>query len=50
MFFAFILVLLSLQADTRSALVVTPIWFVLLAVTYQGVRRRRHPRTAVRNG
>ena len=31
-FFAFILVLLSLEADTRSALVVTPIWFVLLFV------------------
>ena len=31
-FFAFILVLLSLEADTRSALVVTPIWFLLLAV------------------
>ncbi|MNZ77789.1 D-serine/D-alanine/glycine transporter [compost metagenome] len=48
-FFAFILVLLSLEADTRSALIVTPIWFVLLAVTYQGVRSKRHPRTAVRN-
>ena len=47
-FFAFILVLLSLEADTRSALVVTPIWFLLLAVTYQFVRSRRHPRTAVR--
>jgi Gamma-aminobutyrate permease and related permeases len=49
-FFAFILVLLSLEADTRSALVVTPIWFLLLAVTYQFVRSRRHPRSAVRNG
>ncbi|MNH29956.1 D-serine/D-alanine/glycine transporter [compost metagenome] len=49
-FFAFILVLLSLEADTRSALVVTPIWFVLLAVTYQFVRSKRHPRSAVRNG
>ncbi|MNN66007.1 D-serine/D-alanine/glycine transporter [compost metagenome] len=49
-FFAGILVLLSLEADTRSALLVTPIWFVLLAVTYQGVRSKRHPRTAVRNG
>ena len=47
-FFAFILVLLSLEADTRSALIVTPIWFVLLAATYQGVRSRRHPRSAVR--
>ncbi|MCX2688759.1 D-serine/D-alanine/glycine transporter [Pseudomonas sp. DCB_AW] len=49
-FFAGILVLLSLEDDTRAALLVTPIWFVLLAVTYQGVRSKRHPRTAVRNG
>ncbi len=49
-FFAFILVLLSLESDTRAALVVTPIWFVLLAITYQFVRSKRHPRTAVRNG
>lgn len=47
-FFAGILVLLSLEADTRSALVVTPIWFVILAVTYQFVRSRRQPRAAVR--
>lgn len=47
-FFAFILVLLSLEADTRAALVVTPLWFVILAVTYQVVRNKRHPRTAVR--
>ncbi|QXH56075.1 D-serine/D-alanine/glycine transporter [Pseudomonas maumuensis] len=47
-FFAGILVLLSLEADTRSALVVTPIWFVILAVTYQFVRSRRQPRNAVR--
>ncbi|WEL55032.1 D-serine/D-alanine/glycine transporter [Pseudomonas kermanshahensis] len=49
-FFAGILVLLSLEDDTRAALLVTPIWFVLLAVTYQGVRSKRQPRTAVRNG
>ncbi|AYG46865.1 D-serine/D-alanine/glycine transporter [Pseudomonas sp. Leaf58] len=49
-FFAFILVLLSLEDDTRAALLVTPIWFVLLAVTYQFVRSKRQPRTAVRNG
>ncbi|MHC6227638.1 D-serine/D-alanine/glycine transporter [Pseudomonas sp. X10] len=41
-FFAFILVLLSLEDDTRQALIVTPLWFVLLAVTYQFVRRNRH--------
>ncbi|MGE8406486.1 MAG: D-serine/D-alanine/glycine transporter [Pseudomonas sp.] len=47
-FFAFILVLLSFETDTRQALIVTPLWFVLLTVTYQFVRNRRHPRTAVR--
>ena len=47
-FFAGILVLLSLRDDTRQALVVTPIWFVLLAVTYQFVRSKRQPRAAVR--
>ncbi|AZL70830.1 MULTISPECIES: D-serine/D-alanine/glycine transporter [Pseudomonas] len=46
-FFAGILVLLSLRDDTRQALVVTPIWFVLLAVTYQFVRSKRQPRAAV---
>lgn len=48
-FFAFILVLLSLEDDTRSALLVTPIWFVVLAITYQWVRSKRHPRSAVRD-
>ncbi|CAK9891523.1 MULTISPECIES: D-serine/D-alanine/glycine transporter [Pseudomonas] len=45
-FFAFILVLLSLEHDTRQALIVTPLWFVLLAVTYQFVRRNRALLTA----
>ena len=40
-FFAFILVLLSLEDDTRKALVVTPIWFVVLAVSYRFMRSRR---------
>ena len=44
-FFAGILVLLSLEADTRSALVVTPLWFLVLAVTYQFVRSKRQPRS-----
>ncbi len=48
-FFAFILVLLSLEDDTRSALLVTPIWFVVLAITYQWVRSKRHPRSVVRD-
>ncbi|MFD2643745.1 D-serine/D-alanine/glycine transporter [Pseudomonas japonica] len=46
-FFAFILVLLSFEADTRQALIVTPIWFVILTVTYQFVRSRRQPRRQI---
>jgi D-serine/D-alanine/glycine transporter len=30
-FFAFVLVLLTLEEDTRQALMVTPLWFILLA-------------------
>jgi D-serine/D-alanine/glycine transporter len=33
-FFACVLVLLTLQDDTRQALMVTPLWFVVLAVGY----------------
>ncbi|SQC18446.1 D-serine/D-alanine/glycine transporter [Klebsiella pneumoniae] len=29
-FFVFVLVLLTLEDDTREALMVTPLWFVLL--------------------
>lgn len=36
-FFAFAIVLLSLEADTRNGLLVMPIWFILLGFTY-----RRH--------
>lgn len=31
-FFVFVLVLLTLQEDTRQALMVTPLWFIMLAV------------------
>ncbi|MFS2224885.1 D-serine/D-alanine/glycine transporter [Pantoea sp. B65] len=31
-FFVFVLVLLTLEEDTRQALMVTPLWFVLLAI------------------
>ncbi|QCR36492.1 D-serine/D-alanine/glycine transporter [Nissabacter sp. SGAir0207] len=40
-FFAFVLVLLTLQEDTRQALMVTPLWFLLLAVTYGIIRRKQ---------
>jgi D-serine/D-alanine/glycine transporter len=33
-FFVFVLVLLSLQADTREALIASPVWFVLLGIGY----------------
>ena len=42
-FFAFLLVLLTLQEDTRQALMVTPLWFALLTMGWL-VRRRRQPR------
>ncbi|MEG9624100.1 D-serine/D-alanine/glycine transporter [Pseudomonas guariconensis] len=48
-FFAFILVLLSLEDDTRKALIFTPLWFLILTAIYQLVRSKRHPRTAVRD-
>ncbi len=38
-FFAFVLVLLTLQEDTRRALMVTPLWFVMLTIGWL-LRRR----------
>ncbi|HMH68807.1 MAG TPA: D-serine/D-alanine/glycine transporter [Pinirhizobacter sp.] len=38
-FFVFVLVLLTLQADTRAALMASPVWFVLLAIGY-AVKRK----------
>ena len=40
-FFAFVLVLLTLREDTRQALVVTPLWFIILGIGYQFVRRKK---------
>ena len=40
-FFVFILVLLALETDTRQALYLVPVWFVLLAVGYRLVRRNK---------
>ena len=39
-FFVGILVLLTLEADTRQALLATPAWFVLLALAYRAMRQR----------
>ena len=42
LFFAFVLVLLSLQPDTRQALMVTPLWFILLAIGWK-IQQRKLP-------
>ncbi|MED1488519.1 amino acid permease [Bacillus smithii] len=39
-FFVFILVVLGLADDTRVALFVTPVWFILLAIAY-GITKRK---------
>ncbi len=39
-FFAFVIVLLTLEADTRQALMVTPIWFVILGLGWMFIRKR----------
>jgi D-serine/D-alanine/glycine transporter len=38
-FFAFVLALLTLQADTRQALLASPVWFLLLGIGYALKRR-----------
>ena len=43
-FFAFVVVLLTLQTDTREALLASPFWFVLLALAYAW-KQRATPRT-----
>ncbi|MEM6159755.1 D-serine/D-alanine/glycine transporter [Erwinia sp. P6884] len=40
-FFAFVLVLLTLQEDTRQALMVTPVWFIMLGVGWW-LRQRKN--------
>lgn len=40
-FFAFVIVLLTLEADTRQALMVTPLWFVILGLGWIFIRKRR---------
>ena len=40
-FFVFILALLALETDTRQALYLVPVWFVLLALGYRSVRRNK---------
>ena len=40
-FFVFILVLLALEDDTRQALYMVPVWFVVLGLAYRSVRRNK---------
>ena len=40
-FFVFVLVLLTLEADTREALMVTPLWFVLLGAGWLFAGKKR---------
>ncbi|VTM09364.1 D-serine/D-alanine/glycine transporter [Klebsiella pneumoniae] len=39
-FFVFVLVLLTLEDDTREALMVTPLWFVLLGAGWLLCRQK----------
>jgi D-serine/D-alanine/glycine transporter len=39
-FFAFVLVLLALESDTRQALIASPIWFAILGIGY-ALRRKK---------
>lgn len=40
-FFVFVIVLLTLEADTRQALMVTPLWFIILGLGWMFIRKRR---------
>ncbi|MFJ4453868.1 D-serine/D-alanine/glycine transporter [Pseudomonas sp. NPDC089392] len=40
-FFAFILALLALQADTRMALYLVPVWFAVLGLAYRSIRQKK---------
>ncbi|ECV8945332.1 D-alanine/D-serine/glycine permease, partial [Salmonella enterica subsp. enterica serovar Enteritidis] len=40
-FFAFVLVLLTLEDDTRQALIVTPLWFITLGLGWLLIGKKR---------
>lgn len=40
-FFAFIVALLTLEADTREALIFAPVWFAMLGISYLFVRKSK---------
>lgn len=41
-FFAFIVVVLTLEPDTLQALLVTPVWFVILGVAWYLIKGKVH--------
>ena len=40
-FFVFVIVLLTLEDDTRQALIVTPLWFILLGLGWLFIGKKR---------
>ncbi|MBE8219353.1 D-serine/D-alanine/glycine transporter, partial [Leptospira borgpetersenii serovar Ballum] len=40
-FFVFVIALLTLEDDTRQALMVTPLWFVVLGVCWLFIGKKR---------
>ncbi len=40
-FFVFILALLALEADTRTALYLVPVWFAVLGLAYRSIRQKK---------
>ncbi len=48
-FFAFVLVLLALQEDTRKALMTTPLWFILIGLSYKLLLKKKRALTILRS-
>jgi D-serine/D-alanine/glycine transporter len=46
-FFAFILSLLALEADTRMALYAVPVWFAVLGLSYRSIRQKKQEHAAL---
>jgi D-serine/D-alanine/glycine transporter len=46
-FFAFILGLLALEADTRMALFAVPVWFAVLGLSYRSIRQKKQEHAAL---
>ena len=49
-FLAFVLVLFSLDADTRLGLMYMPLWFIVCGILYWLLYRRNHPANPNRQG